>query len=199
MTAIGGDEPGRPIGRRIVVFGQSGSGKTTFARRIGAALGVPHIELDALFHRPNWQETPDDEFRAIVGERLAAAGDGWVVDGNYRRVRDIVLSQAETVVWLRLPFRVVYPRLLRRTITRSWRKEELWNGNRESFRLSFASRESILLWGITNWRPHVRKMKRALEETPHNANVIVVRSQREVDALLAEIEQAAEQSTVSPA
>jgi hypothetical protein len=54
--------------------------------------------------------------------------------------------------------------------------------------MSFASRESILLWGITNWRAHVRKIERVLSETPHSANVIVLRSQREVDALLQHID-----------
>jgi hypothetical protein len=103
----------------------------------------------------------------------------------------VVLSGADTAIWLRLPFRVVFTRLLRRTVTRAWRKEELWNGNRESFRMSFASRDSILLWGVTNWRPHVGKMERVLAETPHNANLIVLRSQREVDALLAEIDRQA--------
>jgi hypothetical protein len=106
-------------------------------------------------------------------------------------VRDVVLSQADTAVWLRLPFRVVYTRLWKRTLTRAWRKQELWNGNRESFRLSFASRDSILLWGITNWRPHVRKMEQAFAETPHNARLVVLRSQREVDAVLAAIERQA--------
>jgi adenylate kinase family enzyme len=177
------------VGRRIVIFGQSGSGKTTFGRRAAAALGVPHVELDSLYHRPNWEPTPDEEFRAIVSEQLAASPDGWVVDGNYSRVRDVVLSGADTAIWLRLPFRVVFTRLLRRTVTRAWQKEELWNGNRESFRMSFASRDSILLWGITNWRPHVRKMERVLAETPHEAYLIVLRSQREVDSLLADIER----------
>lgn len=172
---------------RIAVFGHSGSGKTTVARRIGATLGLPHIELDALFHRPNWQPTPDDEFRAIVSARLAESDVGWVVDGNYRRVRDLVLAQADTAVWLRLPFRVVYPRLLRRTLTRAWRREELWNTNRESFRLTFLSKDSILLWGITNWRPHVKKMRQALAETPHGARVIELRSQQEIDAFLASL------------
>jgi adenylate kinase family enzyme len=192
------DESRSPVGRRIVVFGQSGSGKTTFGRRVSSALRVPHFELDSLYHRPNWEPTPDDEFREIVEQRLMSASDGWVVDGNYSRVRDLVLSQADTAIWLRLPFRVVYTRLLKRTVTRAWKKQELWNGNRESFRMSFLSRESILLWGITNWRPHVRKMERVLAETPHNANVIVLQSQRDVDALLTKIERAAAEDIARP-
>src|SRR3712207_7517851 len=42
--------PHRPA--RVVVAGTSGSGKTTLAARIGRELGIPHVEIDALFHGP---------------------------------------------------------------------------------------------------------------------------------------------------
>ena len=170
--------------RRVVVYGQSGSGKTTVGRAIADALGVAHIELDALYHRPNWQPTPDDEFRAKVTAALDAHPEGWVVDGNYRVIREITLPRADAIVRLRLPFRVVYPRLVWRTVSRAWRRQELWNGNRESFRLSFTSRDSILLWGISHWRAHVRSLDAALREIPHTAPVIELRSSREVEAFV---------------
>jgi adenylate kinase family enzyme len=170
--------------RRVVVFGHSGSGKTTVARTIAGRLGLAHVELDALFHRPNWEPTPDEDFREKVRAALDGAERGWVVDGNYRRVHDITLGQADTAVWLRLPFLSVYSRLLRRTVRRAWTKEPLWGTNRESWRLSFLSRESILLWGITNWRPHVEKTRSTLAETPHSARLIELRSSREVQAFL---------------
>jgi adenylate kinase family enzyme len=174
--------------RRVVVFGHSGSGKTTVARAIADALGVPHIELDALYHQPDWQPTPDDEFRAKVIAALDAHPEGWAVDGNYRVIREITLPRADTIVRLRLPFRVVYTRLLWRTLSRSWRKQELWNGNRESFRLAFTSRESILLWGISHWRAHTRSLDAALREIPHTAPVIELRSSREVDEFVRELQ-----------
>jgi adenylate kinase family enzyme len=66
------------LGRRIVVWGVTGSGKTTFAQALGQVLGVPAIQLDALFWKTGWVETPDDQFRAkierAVSERQATAG-----------------------------------------------------------------------------------------------------------------------------
>jgi adenylate kinase family enzyme len=181
--------PGEQLARsrRIVVFGPSGSGKTTVGRTIAQRLGLAHVELDSLFHKPNWEPSTDDEFHEKVARALEDATQGWVVDGNYSRVHDLTLGRAETVIWLRLPFRVVYARLLWRTVSRAWTGEPLWNTNRESWRLSFMSRDSILLWGITNWRPHTRKMRRALAETPHSARVIELRYTGEVDALLASL------------
>jgi adenylate kinase family enzyme len=176
-----------PDARCVLVFGQSGSGKTTVGCAIARSLCVPAIELDALYHQPNWQPTPDDEFRAKVTSLLEVHLDGWVVEGNYRIIREITMPRADAIVRLRLPFRVVYWRLWKRTLTRAWRREELWNGNRESFRLSFTSRDSILLWGISHWRAHTRSLDAALREIPHTAPVIELRSCREVDEFLASL------------
>ena len=173
------------IGRRIAVYGPSGSGKTTLGRQLGKLLDLPVVELDAIHHLPNWQERPLDEFREIVTSKLDGYEDGWVCDGNYGGVREFVLGRADTVVWLRLPFHVVYWRLLTRTIVRSWRREELWNGNRESFRLAFFSRDSILLWGISHWRDHHKHFERDLARYAHTDDVRILRSPREVDALVA--------------
>ncbi len=175
------------IGRRIVVYGPSGSGKSTVARQIGAALSLPVVELDALFHRPNWQPKPEDEFRAKIHEALGRHDGGWVCDGNYGIARDLILPLAETVVWLRLPFRVVYWRLLKRTITRFWTKELLWETNRESLRQTFLSRDSILLWGISHWRAHFRNVRQALKEIRHHVTVVELYSMHEVEQLLASL------------
>ncbi|MGI9005159.1 MAG: hypothetical protein ACR2FU_02995 [Streptosporangiaceae bacterium] len=74
--------------QRISVVGNSGSGKTTLARRPATALGVPHLELDPVFHQIGWQPLETGEFRRLVSE--FTAGPGWVVDGNYSKGQDIV-------------------------------------------------------------------------------------------------------------
>ena len=117
------------IGRRIAVYGPSGSGKSIFARTLGELLGLPVIELDSLFHKPNWQPTPDDEFKATVLALLSRYRNGWVCDGNYHDIRPLVIPRAENIVWLRLPFPTVYWRLFYRTVTRAWSREPLWGTN----------------------------------------------------------------------
>ena len=97
-----------------------------------------------------------------VTAALDASPDGWVVDGNYTsKVGAVVLPRADTVVCLHPPFPLAFWRLVKRTVSRAWTKESLWNTNRESWRLSFMSRDSILLWGITHWRAHFRNIDRA--------------------------------------
>ena len=136
---------------RVAVVGNSGSGKSTLARRLAGALGVPWIELDAIFHQPNWTELPVDEMRARVGQLVA--GDGWVIDGNYAAVRDLVWLHADTVVWLDPPRRVVMRRIAWRTLSRAVLRRELWNGNREPLRnlTSLDPETSIIAW---SWAKH---------------------------------------------
>ena len=130
--------------RRVVVVGTSGCGKTTFARELSGLLDAPHVELDALYWQPNWVARPLAEFRGLVARE--AAGERWVVDGNYSNVRDLLWRRATGVLWLNYPFVTVFFRAVSRTIGRAVSREELFSGNRESFRQSFFSRDSILLW-----------------------------------------------------
>ena len=134
--------------QRIMVIGTSCAGKTTFARALGERLGLPHVELDALYWGPNW--TPRGNFLELAAE--AAGRERWIMDGNYRATRDLLWPQAQLIVWLDYEMGVVVARALRRTLKRSWEKSELWAGNRESFRKQLASRDSILLWVLTTWR-----------------------------------------------
>ena len=135
---------------RFVVVGTTGAGKTTLARRIAEALDLPHIELDAYRYGPNWTEKPDDVVKELL--RQALQGDAWVTDGNYRVLRDVVWTKATTLVWLDYPIYVVMWRLWWRTLRRTVFRQELWNGNRESFRQHFFSRESLFLWALqTHW------------------------------------------------
>jgi adenylate kinase family enzyme len=130
--------------KRIVVIGTSCVGKTTVAAKISEIIDAPHIELDQYNWLPNWQMRDNDELRSIVN-RLTD-GDRWVVDGNYGHVRDIVWSRATHIVWLDFAFVVVFYRALRRTVRRIVFREELFSGNRETFKGSFLSKDSILLW-----------------------------------------------------
>lgn len=142
--------------RVSVVTSASGTGGTTFARSLADRLGVPFHELDALFWRPGWTETPADEFRRLVEPIVAT--DAWVIDGSYQsKLGDLVFRRADLVVWLDLPFDFWFPRLIGRTLARVVRREELWAGNRESLRNVFFSRDSLLLFTLRHYRGRRRR------------------------------------------
>jgi adenylate kinase family enzyme len=136
---------------RVSVIGCSGSGKTTFGRALADRIDAPFVELDAIFHGPNWTPLPDDEFRARVS--AATAGERWVVDGNYGAVRPMVLARATTVVWLDYSRARVMTRVTRRSVARAVTRRELWNGNKEDVR-NFLQPDHPIRWA---WSQHGRK------------------------------------------
>lgn len=166
----------RNCSQRISVVGTTGSGKTTLARQIAQHFQIPHIELDTLHWEPNWTPAAPEVFRERVREALRS--DRWVVDGNYGGVgvRDIVWSQADTVVFLDYSFWLVMGRLLRRTLRRSLKQEELWNGNREDIRKSFFSQESIVLWMLRTYQKNRRKYPKLFQQ-PEYAHLSIVHLQ----------------------
>jgi adenylate kinase family enzyme len=160
------------IGRRISVIGTTGSGKTTLARQLAEKLDLRHIELDSLHWEPNWTEPPINVFRDRVSHALSV--DRWVIDGNYSKVRDIIWRQADTVVWLDYPLPLTMRRLFKRTIQRVVTREELWNGNRESWRDQFFSKNSLFLWALNSYFRR-RKETPDLLSRPENAHLQVIR------------------------
>ena len=167
---------------KIAVVGTSGSGKTTVARRLAEIHGVPHVELDALHWGPNWTPCPADEFRERVARALAARG--WVSDGSYHgKLGNSVLEQADLVVWLDLPFRTIAPRIWTRTLRRIRNREELWAGNRETWRDAFLSRDSLFVWVVTTHRSRRRRYLERLDRY----EFVRLRSQHEIAAWLASL------------
>lgn len=169
----------RPL-LRIAVVGTSGSGKTTLARRLSGRLGVPHVELDALHWGPAWTPADTDVFAERTAQALS--GPSWVTDGNYSKVRHVVWSRAETLVWLDYALPVVLARGVWRTVRRVVTREELWNQNREEFAASFLSRDSIILWILKTYRRRRREYP-VLFAKPEYAHLRVVhlRSPREAE------------------
>lgn len=138
---------------RIVVVGASGSGKTTMARALSHALGLPHIELDAINWQPGWRDIsvqdPDEFFRRVA---QAAAGEAWVMDGNYTKAREAHWSRATAFVWMDPPRSVVMRQVIWRSFSRAVTKRELWpgTGNKELFR-RWLDREHPIRWAWDTW------------------------------------------------
>ncbi|WP_306893482.1 AAA family ATPase [Agromyces albus] len=138
--------PLRP--RRVIVAGTSGSGKSTFTRRLAAASGIPYQEIDALRHGPGW--TPRPSFMEEVAAFTSRAE--WATEWLYADARDLLASRAQLLVWLDYPRPLVMFRVLRRTVRRQVRREVLWNGNVEPpLRTAFTDADHIVRWA---WRTH---------------------------------------------
>jgi adenylate kinase family enzyme len=101
------------IGRRVLVIGMAGSGKSTFSRALSAKTGLPVIHLDFHYWKPGWVEPSEDEWREK--QRSLLAGE-WIADGNYYETLDLPLLRAETVVLLDTPWWICAARAFARGI-----------------------------------------------------------------------------------
>ncbi|TDS83632.1 AAA family ATPase [Comamonas sp. JUb58] len=147
---------------RYLVIGTSGAGKSTFAEKLAAATQCPCVELDAHYWGADWQAVPPEQFRQSV--RHATQGERWVADGNYSAVRDILWLRASHVVWLNYGRPTVFSRVLWRTLSRGLMRTRLSHGNRESLRMAFLSKDSILLWSLTTYAKNQAKFKALREQ-----------------------------------
>jgi adenylate kinase family enzyme len=174
-------DPLDPPPRRILVAGVSGSGKTTLAGRIAECTGIPHTEIDGLQHGENWAPRPT--FARDV-ERFTRA-ERWITEWQYREVRPLLASRADTLVWLDVPTALTMRRVIRRTLRRRLRRERLWNGNIEApLRTFFTDPEHIVRWAWrtrNTWAGHVSE---AAAEYPA-LRIVRLRSGRDVEAWLA--------------
>lgn len=177
---------------RVSVVGNSGSGKSALGQALAARLGVPFVELDAIYHQPGWQPVPTAQFRAHV--EAATATGGWVVDGNYSStVQDLVWTRADTVIVLDLPRRTVMRQVIWRTVRRVALRVELWNGNRERWRNLFARdpQESVIVWA---WHRHSayrdRYLAMANDPTWRHLTFVRIQSRKDVRQLLNSVKPA---------
>lgn len=139
--------------KRIIIVGTTSSGKSTLAEQLANIFEYDFIELDAFHWEPNWQEAPLEVFRERVDK--ATNSPGWVVAGNYQKVRNIIWKKAEIVIWLDYPLAIVFWQLTRRTFKRWWTQELLWGTNRENLWTHFKlwSEKSLFHWLFkTYWR-----------------------------------------------
>jgi adenylate kinase family enzyme len=167
------------VKRVAVIASASGCGKTTVGRAIAERLELPFVELDALHHGPHWTEATREELHARV--QPIVASDAWVIDGGYRgKLGNLVVGNADLVVWLDLPVRDWLPRLLRRTLARIVGKEELWGGNRESLRGAFVGRNALIPWSLR----HYRRRRRMYPHELGRYNLLRLRTTAEVEGFL---------------
>jgi adenylate kinase family enzyme len=166
---------------RFNIVGTSGAGKSIFSRRLAEILRAPHIEMDRLFWRANWQQAPEAEFLADL--QVALGAPCWVLDGNYSRSIPVKWATVDAVIWLDYPFAVIFMQAVMRALRRAWGKQELWpgTGNRESFRQTFFSRESILWWTIKTFARNRRHIA-ALMADPAHARIAFIRLRSRAEA-----------------
>ncbi|MBO0823034.1 MAG: AAA family ATPase [Actinobacteria bacterium] len=153
---------------RVLIYGVTGAGKTTLARKVAARTGLPFHSVDDLTWEPGWVGVPAEEQRRRI--MAICAGDRWILDSGYSTWLDIVLDRAELIVALDYPRWRSLARLARRTFVRAIDRRKICNGNTETVR-QMLSRDSILLWHFRSF-PRKRALMREWAADPAGPPVL---------------------------
>jgi adenylate kinase family enzyme len=135
--------------RRILIYGVTGSGKTTLAERVSDLTGIQWHSVDELTWESGWVEVPAEEQRNRIQQ--ICRGPEWILDTAYGSWLEVPLARAQLIVALDYPRWFSLQRLVRRTVGRLLDRRLICNGNRESLRGLF-SRKAIVVWHFKSFR-----------------------------------------------
>lgn len=90
--------------RKVIVIGCPGAGKSTFARALRDATGLPLHYLDMIWHKSDQSNVSREEFDARLKQIIQE--DAWIIDGNYQRTMEVRLAACDTVFLLDYPVEV---------------------------------------------------------------------------------------------
>jgi adenylate kinase family enzyme len=100
--------------QRIVIIGNSGSGKSYLTRQLGARLSLPPIHLDEWFWEPGGftvKRPQDAVFQQIATAKQA---ERWIAEGVYGELTERFFSRAEGLIWLNMDWQTCRNNLLSR-------------------------------------------------------------------------------------
>ena len=170
--------------KRVAVFGNAGGGKSTLARRLAAATGLPLYVIDMMQFRPGGAAVPHDEFLAAHAALLGA--DAWIIDGfgsiaaAWER-----FAVADTLVYVDLPVLTHYRWVTKRLVQglfaspKGWpERSPLWASTLDSYRVVGRCHRALT--------PRYRAL---VAEAAGTKRVHHLRSPRDIEAFLRTVER----------
>lgn len=166
---------------RILIYGVTGSGKSTAASRVATRTGLPVTLVDELTWNPGWVPVAEARQRELIAEIVSQ--DRWVLDTAYGAWLDLVVPRAQLIIALDYPRWFSLQRLLRRTLLRAIDQHPICNGNTQSWRGVYDT-DSIVRWHFRSFarkRDRIRAWATAVEGPP----VLLIHRPRDLASCLA--------------
>jgi len=175
--------------RRVVVIGPAGAGKSRLATALSEATGIDVIHLDALYWRPGWVATPQAEWEAFQRGELQR-NDDWIVEGLHETTVHLWLDAADTVVLFDISPLASIWRVTRRRLVRTDRGPDIPEGCEPAPFHRAAAKFLLYIW---DYRRRTRaELFAELEKPRPGRRVVVLRSERDVQAFLGTLESPAD-------
>lgn len=168
---------------RIMIFGFSGGGKSTLARKMGEILDIEPTHFDAIHWLPNWVESTREYKREMIKPVLER--DRWIIEGNYHRIYwNERLELADTVIFIDVNrFICLWQAWKRSRIYKGKTRPDMGEGCTEKFDLEFA--KWVFFQGRRKNNIMLDAVKYAKEQ---NKAVYVLKNRRDINEFLKGIE-----------
>jgi adenylate kinase family enzyme len=163
------------LGKKIVIVGISASGKSTFARKLAAKIGVTPYFIDALMWKPGWVYIGDEETTKKLSE--ITAQPEWLIEGYVAKsARTFVFERADAIIYL--DYSPLVSSL--RYILRSWKhrkdpRSEL-QGSPDKFSFKFLK----LVWT----KGEAISLNESLKQVANQEKIVVLKSPRQARSFL---------------
>ncbi len=164
---------------RIIIFGFSGGGKSTLARKMGEILGIEPTHFDRLHWLPNWVESTREYKREMIKPVLER--DKWIIEGNYCHIYwQERLELADTVIFIDVNrFTCLWQAWKRSRVYKGKTRPDMGEGCTEKFDLEFA--KWVFFKGRKKRLNYLETMK-MLKDT--GKNTYILKSKKDINKFL---------------
>ncbi len=157
-----------------MIIGLNGSGKSTFANKLGKMLNREVIHLDSVFYKSGWQlaHTNRDEWKQKVRE--LASKQKWIIDGHYHSTLNLRMPAADTIIFFNFNKLVC----LLRVCKRARNKAQPFDKPEGNFnRLSWNLIKKLVIFPK-------KKILNMLDQYKNTKKIFIVKNDKEVGELL---------------
>jgi adenylate kinase family enzyme len=127
---------------RIVIIGNSGSGKSYLAKSLSSIYSIPIVHLDQIFWKPGGfnEKRPNDEIQSEIEQRQK--DESWIAEGVFGELATLFLARTQSLIFLDMDWPTC-------------RKGLMSRGSESSRQLSAVKAEEnfskLLLWAEQYW------------------------------------------------
>ena len=166
---------------RILILGNSGSGKSTFASNLANILHIDYLHLDKLVYPISWDKPEHENMEKEVSEFVK--NDSWIIDGNYLNHALVRFDLCDTIFFLDINRFVCLRSVIHRKNKYKGKQRES-----RSAKVDEKINASFIKWVFIDfYRTSRHKIKQILQENQNNKTIIIFKTRKQVIQYLKEI------------
>ena len=165
--------------KRILIIGNAGSGKTTFAKKLSEKTGINLVHLDKMFWTGNWECVERNKFDEALQNELEKPE--WIIDGNFNRTLTHRLKYCDTVFYFDIPTIICLWGVTKRVIKSYGKTRDDMGGNCPEY---FDKQKIELYSSVMSFKKQHSKKYREILSQSDNVDVVIFKSRRKAKKFL---------------